>query len=850
MTDDVMESVHFMGITNALKTGDMFFDMIIVMMIPVIFKSLFSFMTMENFNNMKDNIAEFFSRKKKETYYHTRCITHNCEKNYRGKFESLDEDSHNDVLLKAITMYLNHLQCTFMKEADLKLTDFKANSSTNKNHSYYYDIDDDEEEDNTFATLLGTYSIVKNPPVDEWHTVGKKYASVEETSTGTGAEADAKIDANAGEKSEDGLYDVEFMLCKNEENTEREEATDGEKKKIVRERRGTTYHFRSTAEHSIDAFIKEAYIWYVSEIRRSEKDSTRYMFEMNKDNISESDSNSKHTFKRYKLSDEKTFDSLFFREKKTIVKLFDNFLNKTGKYGIKGYPQKLGLLLHGPPGTGKTSFIKAVAEYTGRHIINIPLARIKTNEELMELFYSGRYNVEGQYYPQNMGFKDAIFVMEDVDAASKVVQRRDGKKTAKVVQTQHVDLPVPKSMWTMLLESNDEECEELVKMLTEKSERLKEIALGPETLHVLARRMTSVPGISLVGDHHTQNGQDRSKLEADTMRKIAEDAVETGMGVIEGRESLDTYLSFHAKSMKKMLEMGAEIDESFENELLGQSSSMVNSTAVLGGPRTISRDVSYSKYQDDHLEVETMNDTGGTMDSSINPVMMGMGSQARTSITRGSQGIGGMMGGSLGFGGEMEQYGGAKKDSAEPSTKALGGGGLGGGGFGGGGFMGGGYQGFGSGFGTGFVVNRDTLNLSGLLNVLDGVVDTPGRILVMTSNHPEKLDPALIRPGRIDKKLMLGYMHGEDVNDMLEHYFQITLKQDQKDRVCHAVQGDTELDRPALNLTPAQVEQYMAEHDDIEDMINALEEKSTPLVQKTTQISRRKLNTCSSIAFN
>ena len=38
----------------------------------------------------------------------------------------------------------------------------------------------------------------------------------------------------------------------------------------------------------------------------------------------------------------------------------------------------------------------------------------------------------------------------------------------------------------------------------------------------------------------------------------------------------------------------------------------------------------------------------------------------------------------------------------------------------------------------------DALNLAGLLNVLDGVVDTPGRIVVMTSNHPEKLDPALV----------------------------------------------------------------------------------------------------------
>ena len=46
----------------------------------------------------------------------------------------------------------------------------------------------------------------------------------------------------------------------------------------------------------------------------------------------------------------------------------------------------------------------------------------------------------------------------------------------------------------------------------------------------------------------------------------------------------------------------------------------------------------------------------------------------------------------------------------------------------------------------------------GLLNVLDGVVDSPGRIVIMTTNFPDALDAALIRPGRMDKKIHLGYM--------------------------------------------------------------------------------------------
>lgn len=42
------------------------------------------------------------------------------------------------------------------------------------------------------------------------------------------------------------------------------------------------------------------------------------------------------------------------------------------------------------------------------------------------------------------------------------------------------------------------------------------------------------------------------------------------------------------------------------------------------------------------------------------------------------------------------------------------------------------------------------ISLSGLLNAIDGVASHEGRVLVMTTNFPEKLDDALIRPGRID----------------------------------------------------------------------------------------------------
>ncbi|AEO64106.1 uncharacterized protein THITE_2109894 [Thermothielavioides terrestris NRRL 8126] len=48
------------------------------------------------------------------------------------------------------------------------------------------------------------------------------------------------------------------------------------------------------------------------------------------------------------------------------------------------------------------------------------------------------------------------------------------------------------------------------------------------------------------------------------------------------------------------------------------------------------------------------------------------------------------------------------------------------------------------------------LSLSGLLNILDGVASTEGRVLIMTTNHLEKLDKALIRPGRVDMMVKFG----------------------------------------------------------------------------------------------
>ena len=68
-------------------------------------------------------------------------------------------------------------------------------------------------------------------------------------------------------------------------------------------------------------------------------------------------------------------------------------------------------------------------------------------------------------------------------------------------------------------------------------------------------------------------------------------------------------------------------------------------------------------------------------------------------------------------------------------------------------------------------IDNKGITLSGLLNALDGVSECEGRIMIMTSNKPEKLDEALIRPGRIDKKFMFDLCTREQISDMFRLFF-------------------------------------------------------------------------------
>lgn len=123
-------------------------------------------------------------------------------------------------------------------------------------------------------------------------------------------------------------------------------------------------------------------------------------------------------FESHKFSTNKSFDNIFFKDKNKLLDRINYFLNNTDDYARLGIPHTLGILFFGIPGCGKTSTIKAIANYTKRHIVEIQLSKIKTCTELKNIFFNDMINE--QYVPSNR----KILVLEDFDCMGDIVQKR------------------------------------------------------------------------------------------------------------------------------------------------------------------------------------------------------------------------------------------------------------------------------------------------------------------------------------------------------------------------------------------------------------------------------------------
>ncbi|GJN32468.1 hypothetical protein PR202_gb20982 [Eleusine coracana subsp. coracana] len=109
------------------------------------------------------------------------------------------------------------------------------------------------------------------------------------------------------------------------------------------------------------------------------------------------------------------------------------------------------------------------------------------------------------------------------------------------------------------------------------------------------------------------------------------------------------------------------------------------------------------------------------------------------------------------------------------------------------------------------------VTLSGLLNLIDGLWSTSGeeRVIVFTTNYKERLDPALLRPGRMDMHIYMGYCCWEAFKTLAKNYF---LLDD------HPLFPEIQDLLSEVEVTPADVSEMLLRSDDADIALQGLTE--------------------------
>jgi hypothetical protein len=119
----------------------------------------------------------------------------------------------------------------------------------------------------------------------------------------------------------------------------------------------------------------------------------------------------------------KRLDTLYLRKQdsKKLKAILKNYQERTDIYEDLCINKKLGIMLHGDPGTGKSSTIIAIATHLNYDIYYISMNGIATNEQLKMIF---------DFVSKNCS-KKGMMVFEDIDAQTNVVHARVNESNNK-----------------------------------------------------------------------------------------------------------------------------------------------------------------------------------------------------------------------------------------------------------------------------------------------------------------------------------------------------------------------------------------------------------------------------------
>ena len=141
-------------------------------------------------------------------------------------------------------------------------------------------------------------------------------------------------------------------------------------------------------------------------------------------------------YTKTKFVTNRNFENVFFEERNQVAHRTRFFLDHRDWYDRKGIPYTLGFMFHGPPGTGKTSTVKAIANEGRRHIVNVQLSEIKTKQQLQHLFFNDQITVHNGTNTETytIPVSERLYVIEDIDAMGDTVLRREWKKPTMTVK--------------------------------------------------------------------------------------------------------------------------------------------------------------------------------------------------------------------------------------------------------------------------------------------------------------------------------------------------------------------------------------------------------------------------------
>jgi len=152
-----------------------------------------------------------------------------------------------------------------------------------------------------------------------------------------------------------------------------------------------------------------------------------------------------------RFNSSRCFDTIFFEQKELLINKLDFFENNCEWYELEGHPYTLGIGLHGPPGTGKTSIIKCIANKLKRHLVVIPLSKIKTQRQFHQAFFENEYSHKNAKNP--ITFDKKIIVFEDIDCMADVIMER--KRETNKENTSSTKDELLKAIKNEFLKNND-----------------------------------------------------------------------------------------------------------------------------------------------------------------------------------------------------------------------------------------------------------------------------------------------------------------------------------------------------------------------------------------------------------